>query len=163
MMMQKYNFSVNKSIIYRFSVQNRFLEEVAFVGEFKGEEGSFFVDEPEKYLVAFPHGQFEEAFFLDPFEVALVAHDLVASPVGTHEEVHVFAFPDIRDEGYDAAVAPLGDGKPSLFPHLAQHAVFGTLTFLEMAAHAKPFVVVQVIFFFGAVEHEVLVAAFKIA
>ena len=161
--MQRYNYFVKKSRFYGFTIQNRLLEVVALIGEFQGEERRFFVDEFEEDLVAFPHGQFEEAFFLDPFEVALIADDLVACPFGAYEEVHMFAFPDIGDEGDDAAVAPLGDGIARLLAHLTQHAFLGALPFLKLAAHAKPFVVVEVVFLFGTVQHEILGAAFQVA
>ena len=163
MIMQKYNFSQILSRFYDFSIQDGFLEVIALIGEFQGEEWHFFVDEFEEDLVAFPHGQFEKAFLLDPFEITLVAHDLVTGPVGANEEVHMFGFPDVGDEGDDAAVAPFRDGIACFFPHLAQHAVLRALPFLELATHTKPFVVVEVVFLFGAVQHEVLVAAFQIA
>ena len=139
------------------------MELVAFIGEFKGEEGCFFVEESKENLVAFPHGEFEQVFFLNPFEVTFVAHDFVAGPFGTHEEVHVFVFPSVGDEGDDAAVAPLGDGESGLFPHFAQHTVLWAFPFLEVTSYAEPFVVVKIVFFFGAVEHEVLGASFQVA
>ena len=133
------------------------------VGEFQGEEGGMFVNEFQEDLVAFPKGKFKELFLVDPFEVAFVAFDFVAGPFGADEEMHVFCFPDIGDEGDDAAVAPLGDGIACFFEHFAQHAVLGALPFFELTADTEPFVVVQVVFLFGAVEHEVLVAAFQVA
>ena len=136
---------------------------ITFIGEFQRKERYVLIYKFEEYFVTFPHCELEKAFLFDPFEVALVADDLVASPFGTDEEVHVFAFPDVGDEGDDATVAPLGDGISSFFPHFAEHAVFGALPFLEMAAHSEPFVVVQVVFFFGSMEHEVLGASFQVA
>jgi len=118
-----------------------------------------FVDEAEENLVAFPHGKVEQALFFNPFEVAFVAFDLVARPVGAYEDVHMFVVVDVMHEGDDATVAPFRDGESCLFPHLAQHAVFRALPFLELAAHAEPFVVVEVVFFLGAVQHEVLATA----
>ena len=163
MIRQKYNFSVIKSRFYDFSVQHGFLEVIAFVGKFQGKEGGFFIDEFEENLVAFPHCQLQKAFFLYPFEVALVAYNLVSSPVGAHEEVHMFAFPNVGDEGDDTAVAPLGDGEASLFEYLTQHTVLWALPFFELAAHAEPLVVVEVVLFFGTVKHKVLVTVFQIA
>ena len=144
-------------------VEDGALEGIALIGKFEGEERRVFLQEFEEDLVAFPHGKLEEMFFLDPFEVALVAHDLVAGPVGTDKEVHVFRFPDVGDEGDDAAVAPLRDGEARLFANFTEHAVFGALPFFELAAHAEPFVMVQVVFFLGAVKHEVAGAAFQVA
>jgi len=132
------------------------------VGQFQGEERDVFIDKSEEDLVAFPQGEFEEALFVDPFEVAFVAGDLLAGPVGTHEEVHVFGGPLVGDEGDDAAVAPLGDGKAGLFADLTQHTVFGALSFFELASHAEPFVVIEVVFFFRSVQHKVLVAALEV-
>ena len=138
------------------------MEGIPLIGYFEGEKRPVFVDEAEEDLIAFPHGKFEQALFFDPFEVALVAFDLVARPVSADEEMHVFAFPDVGDEGDNAAVAPLRDGIARFFPHLAQHAVLGALPFFELAAHPEPFVVVEVVFFLGAVQHEVLAAALKV-
>ena len=122
-----------------------------------------FVDEAEENLVAFPHGKVEQALFFNPFEVAFVAFDLVARPVGADEDVHVLVVVDVVYEGDDATIAPFRDGEACFFPHLAQHAVLGALPFLKLAAHAEPFVVVEVVLFLGAVQHEVLAAALKIA
>ena len=119
-----------------------------------------FVDETEEDLVAFPHGQFKKALLFNPFEVAFVTFDVVASPVGANEDVHVFVVIDVMHKGDDAAVTPFRHGEAGLFPHLAQHAILGALPFLELAAHAQPFVVVEVILFLGAVQHKVLAAAF---
>ncbi len=120
------------------------------------------IDEAEENLVAFPHGEVQQVLFLDPFEVALVAFDLVTCPIGADEDVHVFVVIDIVHEGDDAAVAPFRDGEARLLPHLAQHAVLGALPFLELAAHAEPFVVVEVVLFLGTVQHKILAAALKI-
>ena len=139
------------------------MEFIAFIGEFQRKEGGFFVNQFEKDFVAFPHGEFEEAFFLDPFEVTLVAHDFVAGPVGADEEVHVLCLPDVGDEGDDAAVAPLCHRVACLLPDLAQHAVFRALPFLELTAYTEPFVVIEVILFLGAVQHQVLRVVFQIA
>ena len=120
------------------------------------------IDEAEENLVAFPHGKVQQVLLLDPFEVALVAFDLVTCPIGTDEDVHVFVVIDVMHEGDDAAVAPFRDGKARLLPHLAQHAVLWALPFLELAAYAEPFVVVEVVFLLGAVQHEILAAALQI-
>ena len=122
-----------------------------------------FVDETQENLVAFPHGEVQKALFLNPFEVALVAFNLIARPVGADKDVHVLVFIYVVHKSDNAAVAPFRDGEASLFPHLAQHAVLWALPFLELAAHAEPFVVVEVILFLGAVQHEVLRSAFQIA
>ena len=148
--------------LQRFPVQYGRFQRVVFVCQLQGEERSVFVDETEENLVAFPHGKLKQAFFLDPFEVTLVAFDLVARPVGADEDVHVLVVVNVVHEGDDAAVAPFRDGEARLLPHLAQHAVLGALPFLELAAHAEPFVVVEVVFLLGAVQHEILAAAFKI-
>ena len=148
--------------LQRFPVQYGRFQRVVFVSQLQGEERSVFVDETEEYLVAFPHGKLKQTLFFDPFEVALVAFDLVARPIGADEDVHVFVVIDVMHEGDDAAVAPFRHGETGLFPHLAQHAVLGALPFLELAAHAQPFVVVEVVFLLGAVQHEILAAALQI-
>lgn len=148
--------------LQRFPVQYGRFQRVVFISQLHGEERSVFVDETEEYLVAFPHGKLKQTLFLDPFEVALVAFNLVAGPVSADEDVHVFIVIDVMHEGDDATVAPFRHGETSLFPHLAQHAVLRALPFLELAAHAQPFVVVEVVFLLGAVQHEILVAALQI-
>ena len=148
--------------LQRFPIKNGLFQDVLFVGELEGEKRPVLVDEAKEDLVAFPHGEFEEVLFLYPFEVALVAFDLVARPVSADEDVHVLVVIDVVNKGDDAAVAPFRDGEAGLFPHLAQHAVLGALPFLELAAHAEPFVVVEVVLFLGAVQHEVLAAALQI-
>ena len=122
-----------------------------------------FVDEEAYVDIAFPHGKVQQALFFNPFEVAFVAFDLVARPVGAYEDVHMFVVVDVMHKGDDAAIALFSDGESCLFPHLAQHAVFRALPFLELAAHAEPFVVVEVVLFLGAVQHEVLATALQIA
>ena len=149
-------------MFYDFSVQNRLLKFVSLVGEFQRKEGAWFIDKLQENLVAFPHRQAEKALFGNPFKVALIAHDLFTGPVGAHKEVHILVFPDVGDESDDAAVAPLGDGEACFFAHFAEHAILGALPFFEVAANTKPFVVVQVIGFFGTVQHQVLVAAFQV-
>ena len=120
------------------------------------------VYEAEENLVAFPHSKFKKTLFLNPFEVTLVAFYLVSCPIGANKDMHVLVVIDVVHEGDDAAVAPFRDGEACLLPHLAQHAVLGALPFLELAAHAEPFVVVEVVLFLGAVQHEVLAAALQI-
>ena len=97
--------------------------------------------------------------FLNPFEVALIAIDLFACPVGANKDVHLFGGPDVVHKGDNTAIAPLSDLKARLFADFAPHAVLGALPFLELAAHANPFVVVLVVHLLGAVQHEVLAAA----
>ncbi len=151
-----------QSVFYGFAVQHSLLQVIALVGQFQGEEGDVFIEEFKEDFVAFPHGEIEEALFVDPFEVAFVADDLFAFPFGADEEVHLFGGPDVMYEGDDAAVAPFGDFEAGLFADLAQHAFLGALPHLELTSHAKPFVVVEVIFFFGAMQHQVLAAAFQV-
>ena len=105
--------------LQRFPVQYGRFQRVVFISQLQGEERSVFVDETEEDLVAFPHGKLKQAFFLDPFEVALVAFNLVAGPVGADEDVHVFVVIDIMHEGDDATVAPFRHGEASLLRHLA--------------------------------------------
>ena len=104
-----------QSVFYGFAVQHSLLQVVALVGQFQGEEGAVFVEEFKEDFVAFPHGEIEEALFVDPFEVAFVAGDLFAFPFGADEEVHLFGGPDVMYEGDDAAVAPFGDFEAGLF------------------------------------------------
>ena len=120
------------------------------------------INKMQEDLVTFPHGEFQQALLLNPFKIALVAFYLVAGPVGTDEDVHMFVGIDVMHKGDDAAVAPLRDGEARLFPHLAQHTVFGALPFFELAAHAEPLVVVEIVFLLGAMQHKVLAAALQI-
>ncbi len=161
-MQKTYQICKKKVHLQRLPVQDGFLERVIFVGQLQREERPMLVDEAEEDLVAFPHGEVKEALLFDPFEVALVAFDLVTRPVGADEDVHVFVIVDVVHEGDDAAIAPFRHGEACLFPHLTQHAILGALPFLELAAHAEPFVVVEVVLFLGAVQHEVLAAALQI-
>lgn len=151
------------SIFYNDAIQHSLLKVIAFVSEFQGEERDTLIEELQEDFVAFPQCEVEEAFFIDPLEVAFVAHDLLAGPVGAHEEVHVFGGPAVGDKGDDAAVAPLGDGEAGFLAHFAQHAVLGAFVGLELPSHSEPFVVVEVVLFFGAVKHQVLITAFEIA
>ena len=145
------------------AVEDSFLKFITFIGQFQGEERCVILDKLKEDLVAFPHREFQQTFLFDPFEVAFVAYDLVADPVGADEEVHEFVFPAVEDEGDDAAVAPVRYGIARFFPHLAQRAVLGALPILEMSPYPKPFIVVEVVFFFGTVQHQVAVAAFEVA
>ena len=146
-----------------FPIQNGGFQRVVFVGQLQGKEGAVLIDEAEENLVALPHGEFQKTLFLNPFEVAFVAFNLLARPVGADEDVHMLVVIDVVHEGDDAAVAPFRYGEARLLPHLAQHAVLGAFAFLKLAAHAKPFVVVEVVLFFGTVQHEILAAALQIA
>ena len=149
--------------LQRLPVEDGCLQRVVLVGQLQREERPFLADEAQEDLVALPSGQFKKVLFVDPFEVAFVAFDLLASPVGADEDVHMLVGIDVMDEGDDAAVAPFRHGEAGLLPHLSQHTVLGALPFLELAAHAEPFVVVDVVLLLGAVQHEVLVAALQIA
>ena len=161
--MQKTYQSCKKKIhLQGFPVQNGRFQRVVFVGQFQREELPMLVDEAEKDFVAFPHREFQQTFLFDPFEVAFVAFNLLARPIGADEDMHMLVVVDVVHEGDDAAVAPFRDGESRLLPYLAQHAVLGALPFLELAAHTEPFVVVEVVFLLGTVQHEILRATFKI-
>lgn len=63
-------------------------------------------EEAEEDFVAFPEVEVEEALFVDPCQLSLVAVGLSAGPFGGSEEVHVFAGPYVADKGHNAAVLP---------------------------------------------------------
>ena len=157
--LKKQDFS---STPFYCSIQDGFFQRIILISELQGKERSLLIYQLQENLVAFPGRQFEKSLFVNPFEVTLVANDLLARPVGANEDVHLLGGPDVVDEGDDTAIAPRRDGEARFFPHFAPHAVFGTLPFLELAAHANPFVVVLVVLLLGAVEHEVLAAALKV-
>ena len=116
---KKHTKQRKKVHLQRFPVKDGRLQRVVFVSQLQGEERPVFVDETKEDFVAFPHGEFKEALFLDPFEVALVAFDLVARPVGADENVHMLVIIDVVHKGDDAAIAPFRDGEAGLLPHLA--------------------------------------------
>ena len=102
-----------------FPVQNSRFQRVVFVGQLQREKGTVLVDEAEENLVAFPHGEVQQALLLDPLQVAFVAFDLLAGPVGADEDMHVLVIVDVVHKSDDTAIAPLGDGEAGLLPHLA--------------------------------------------
>ena len=145
-----------------FSVQNSLFQCVIFVGQLQREERSMLIDKAEENLVAFPRWQLQKSLFVNPFKVAFVAYNLLTFPFCADKDVHLFGGPDIVDESNDATIAPRGNGKARFLKDFAPHAVLGAFPFLELAAHANPFVVVLVVLLLGAVQHEVLAAALKV-
>ena len=145
-----------------FSIQNSLFQAVVLIGQLQGKERPLLVNQSQENLVAFPRWKFKKPLFLNPFEVAFVAVGLLASPFGADEDVHLLGGPDVVDEGDDAAIAPRRNGEARFLKDFAPHAILGAFAFLELAAHANPFVVVLVVFFFGAVQHEVLAAALQV-
>ncbi len=145
-----------------FSVQNGFFQGVVLVGQLQGKERSMLINKAEENLVALPRRQFQKPLFVNPFQVAFVAYNLFAFPFCADKDVHLFCWPYIMNKGNDAAIAPRGDGETRFLKDFASHAVLGALPFLELAAHANPFVVIHVVFFLGAVKHKVLDAAFQV-
>ena len=139
-------------------------EVVAAIYELEREEWLCGVhQQTEEDLVALPQREVEEAAFVNPLQIALVACGLLTAPVGSGEEVHVFAGPYVADEGNNAAVLPARDRETCLLAHFAQHALVGAFVGFALAAYANPFVVAGVVGLLDAVEHQVLVAAFHIA
>ena len=65
-------------------------------------------------------------------------------------------------EGDESPVPVVGQSQARLFQRLPQYAVLRTLLILELAAHADPLVVVQVIFLLDPVEHQIAVAPLQI-
>jgi len=120
------------------------------------------INKAEENLVAFPRWKFQKPLFVNPFKVAFVANNLFAFPFCADKDVHLLGGPDIMHKSDDAAIAPLGHGEARFLKDFTPHAIFGALPFLELAAHANPFVVVLIVFLLGAVQHEVLTAALKI-
>ena len=145
-----------------FSVQNSLFQCVIFVGQLQREERSMLIDKAEENLIAFPRWQLQKSLFVNPFKVAFVANNLLTFPFCADKDVHLFCWPYIMNKGNDAAITPLSDGEARFLKDFAPHAVLGALPFLELAAHANPFVVVFVVFLLGAVQHEVLAAALKV-
>ncbi len=160
-----HNFSkkhANRASFHSFSIQNDFFQAFILITQFQREKRSLLVNQSQENLVTFPRWKFKKPLFLNPFEVAFVAVGLLARPVGADEDVHLLGGPDVVDEGDDAAIAPRRDGEARFLKDFAPHAVLGAFAFLELAAHANPFVVVLVVFFLGAVQHEVLAAALQV-
>ena len=76
--------------------------------------------------------------------------------------MHILRLVAIGDKGHETAVAPARERQTGLLPRFAQGAVLGRLAVLKFAAHADPFVVVEVILLFRAVQHQIFVAALEI-
>ncbi len=160
-----HNFSkkhANRASFHSFSIQNDFFQAFILITQFQREKRPLLVNQSQENPVAFPRWKFKKPLFLNPFEVAFVAVGLLAFPFGADEDVHLLGGPDVVDEGDDATIPPRGDGKARFFKDFAPHAVLGAFAFLELAAHANPFVVVLVVLLLGAVQHEVLAAALQV-
>ena len=77
--------------------------------------------------------------------------------------MHVLRDLAVGDEGDQAPVGVVREGEARLLPDLADEALFGAFLVLKLAADADPLVLVDVVFFLDAVEHEVLPLALDVA
>ena len=116
----------------------------------------------EEDLVALPHRKRAQRALVDPLQNALVALAKRALKAVGAEQVHILC-PVGENERHDAAVAPVREREAGLLAHLAQDAVLGAFAGLELSADADPLVMVLVVVFLDAVEHQILLSALDIA
>ena len=79
------------------------------------------------------------------------------------KQMHVFRPPLVGDKGDDSAVAPGIQRETGLFPGLPQEAVLRALPFLELAPDSDPLVMIEVVLFLHAMEHQIRAVPFDIA
>ena len=77
--------------------------------------------------------------------------------------MHPLGGPGVTVKIHDAAIDRRVHRQAGLFAHLAQGASQRILARLKLAADADPLVVVDVVFLFDAVQHQVRAVFFKIA
>ena len=77
--------------------------------------------------------------------------------------MHIFRGRLVGDKGHQSPVAVVRQRQPRLLPGLPQDAVLGALPRLELAAHADPLVMIDVVFLLHPVEHQVFLAPLQIA
>ena len=140
-----------------------FNKHVAPITELERKEGMLLDQKTQKNFVALPEGERKDFVAALPGQHALAALTQFAGKAVRGEQVHILRAPLVRDEGHDAAKAPLEKAQPGLLVYLAQQAFLRTFALLKAAADADPFSGVFVRGFFHAVQHQHLVAALKIA
>lgn len=132
--------------------------------EFEGEERLAGVHkEAEEDFVALPESEVEKALLVNPFEIALVADNLLSAPLGGGEEVHILTGPYVADECHNTPVAPFEDVEACFLFDFAEHTLVGALISLAFSTNANPFVVAGIVLFLNTVKHKILVSALEIA
>ena len=76
--------------------------------------------------------------------------------------MHIFDTPLVRNKGNDAPRAVGCQGETCLFLYLTQHTFFRHFPRFKLAADTDPLVMVQVVFLFYPVQHQVTVIFFDI-
>ena len=131
--------------------------------ELQGEEGDVLLQQAEENFVPLPHGKAPQLRFFNPGQLSLIAGVGRAGPASGGEEVHILGGCLIGHKGHQAPVAVVRQRQARLLPGLPEDAVLGALPIFEFAAHADPFVMVQIALLFHPVEHQVSVAPLQIA
>ena len=146
-----------------FPIQRGVGECVALVAELQREKRRVLCQQAEEDSIALPAGQRRHGGFFDPLQRALVAVGQRTGEAVRREQVHVFRLPSVGHERDNAAVAPVCQRQAGLLTHLAQQALLRAFVRLKLAAHADPFVVVEVVFLLDAVQHQVAAVPLNVA
>ena len=67
--------------------------------------------------------------------------------------MHIFA-PVIGKEGHNAAIARIAKRKSRFFEKFPRNTLFRAFSMFKLTANADPFIVIDVILLFDAVQHE---------
>ena len=146
------------------SVKRRILQYVLpVVYEFEREEFSPHIEQAEKNLISLPQFQRRNIFFVHPFELSLIAFDGVTFKTVSRVERHIFYRILPVHKGHNAPIPPGSQPVPRLLFHFTQETFFRTLSIFKMPSHTNPFILIYIIFFHCAMEHQILAVLFDIA
>ena len=120
-----------------------------------------FIQQAEEQLVPFPDWQRRHVFLRDPFQCPFVAvgHDTL--PLVGGKQKHVFPV-GAAYKGDDTAQLIRCQGQTGFLQHFPCEAFLGGFAAFKMSADPQPFIVVDVIAFFRAVQHQITIVFLKI-
>ena len=119
--------------------------------------------QPKENFVPLPDRQVLYFGFGHPFQCALVTVGQRAGKIGAGVQVHPLGGPWLASKIHNAAVGGGLHRQAGFLPHFAQGTGFGSFAGVKLAAHTDPFIVVDVVLLFNAVQHQIAAVLFQVA
>ena len=76
--------------------------------------------------------------------------------------MHLLTLIGVGGKGDNGAIARRGKHKPRFLKDLADRAVVGAFALLKVTANAEPFALIDIVFLFYAVKHQILPVFFQV-
>ena len=149
---------------HRRSVQRSANEaSCSVVNEFEREKGLVLCQEAEEYFVPLPYVEVVDLLLRNPFKDPFVTFDGFSFKTIRSEKMHIFRSAVTGNKGDDSPEPVGGQRIACFFPDFAHKTLVRTLVLLEVAAHSDPFVLIDVVFLYDPVQHQVFPVPLQIA